>query len=148
MQNEEVRTEREQYYTEAPNPDAQRMYDVLTAVNRQLWPGCDVTQLEVATELLSLKSKLRLTERGYDMILDFCGCVSHPETILPATFYDTKKLVEGLGLPYKAIDCCPNSCMIYWGADEKYASSKICDHPRWNQARRSSFPTLVCFTCR
>ena len=135
VQNEEVRTEREQYYPEAPNPDAQRMYDMLAAANRQLWPGCDVTQLEAATELLSLKSKLRLTERGYDMISDFCGRVSHPETTLPATFYDTKKLVEGLGLPYEAIDCCPNSCMIYWGADEEYASCKICDHPRWKQGK-------------
>ena len=36
-QNEEANTNREQYYAEAPNPDAQRMYDMLAAANRQLW---------------------------------------------------------------------------------------------------------------
>ena len=141
VQNVDISHEqREQYYNEAPNPDAQRMYDMLSAANRPLWPGCDMTQLEAATELLSLKSKLRMTERGYDMISDYCGRVSHPETILPATFYDTKKLVEGLGLPYEAIDCCPNSCMIYWGADAEYAACKICDYPRWKQGKTKLIP--------
>ena len=81
-----------------------------------------------------------MTERGYDMISDFCGRVSHPETTLPATFYDTKKLVENLDLPYEAIDCCPNSCMIYWGADAEYTACKICEYSRWRQGKTKLIP--------
>ena len=105
-----------------------------------LWPGCKVAQLEAATELLSLKSKLNLSERGYDMVSDFCRRISHRESSLPTSFYETKKLVEGLGLPYEAIECCKNSCMIYWGVDSDLSSCKMCEHPRWRHGKSKLIP--------
>ena len=48
-----------------------------------------------------------------------------------ANFYRTKKLVQGLGLPIEKIDCCKNSCMIYYGEDVLLTSCKFCNHPRF-----------------
>ena len=41
---------------EPPNSAAQRMYDMLDAAKQPLWPGCEMSQLAAAAELLSIKS--------------------------------------------------------------------------------------------
>ena len=57
---------------------------------------------------------------------------------LPENFYDTKKMVEGLGLPVEKIDCYERGCMIYWGVDSALKCCKLCGHPRYKSRRRES----------
>ena len=38
------------------------------------------------------------------------------------SFYNKKKLMQGLGLPVEKIHCCNNRCMIYWGKDNELIS--------------------------
>ena len=33
---------------------------------------------------------------------------------IPKDFYQSKKLLEGLGMPYQKIDVCYNNCMLYY----------------------------------
>ena len=42
---------------EEPNPDASHFFDLLSAVDQELWPGCDnMTQLGSVARILNIKS--------------------------------------------------------------------------------------------
>ena len=113
------------------NQDAQRMFKMIESASRPLYEGCDVTQLAAATELLNIKAEFHIPERGYNSISQWFHRCAPANNTLPQSLYDTKKLVEGLGLPVEKIDCCPNGCMIYWGDDASLHMCKMCNHLRF-----------------
>ena len=50
---------------------------------------------------------------------------------IPKSFYETKKIINKLGLNYIKIDACPNDCMLYWNEDESKESCK-----KWHSFRQ------------
>ena len=63
-------------------------------------------------------------------------------------FYDTKKMVEGLGLPMEKIDWCEHGCIIYWGVDSALSCCKLCGHPRTKVGEGSQQNIRVMFRIR
>lgn len=133
------------FYKE-PNPESQYFYDMLGAANEQLWPGCENhSQLSVAARLLNIKAEHHLSEAAFDSVAGLMKEVLPSDNIVSDTFYKTKKLLHGLGLPVQKIDCCKNNCMLYWGVNADLQFCKVCSEP-WFMARRSSTRTrLVAF---
>lgn len=39
------------------------------------------------------------------------------------SYYEPKKVVSGMGLPYLTIDVCPSNCMLFW---KEYAKLDSC----------------------
>ncbi|KAK1404067.1 hypothetical protein POM88_003672 [Heracleum sosnowskyi] len=64
-----------------------------------------------------LKSDHHWSEACYDQTSEFIKSIFPEENTFIDGFYNTKKHMEGLGLPSVKIDCCVNGCMIYWGED-------------------------------
>ena len=121
---------------ESPNPAAQKFYDLLSSANQEVYPGCDMhSQLSVVARMLHLKSEHHISERCYD---EFCQLIREllpVDNMMTDSFYNTKKLVRGLGLPVEKIHCCLNNCMIYWGIDSNLTSCKFCYYPRYKSRR-------------
>ena len=61
---------------------------------------------------------------------------------LPPSYYQTKKIVEGLGLKYEKIHVCPNDCMLFRNelADKKVNECSICGASRWKTMRKRFLP--------
>ena len=124
---------------ESPNPTAKKLYEMLQAADQALWPGCEKhSQLSAVARFLNIKSEYHLPERCYDSLLEFMKEALPQRNTLPENFYDTKKMVEGLGLPVEKIDCCERGCMIYWGVERALKCCKLCGHPRYKSRRRES----------
>lgn len=118
---------------EPPNPDAQRLYDMLNAADNELWPGCKKhSQLSYVVRLMSLKAEYHWPERCYDRVTELIkeGFPSD-DNLLPSSFYSTKRLLRGIGLPVQKIDCCPNSCMIFWRQDSELDNCRYCGESRF-----------------
>ena len=126
---------------EVPNPTAQKFYDMLNAVDEKLWYGCTKhSQMSAVARLLHMKSEHHFSERCFDYFTQFLQEVLLEDNKMVDNFYRTKKLVQGLGLPVEKIDCCKNSCVIYWGEDADLTSCKFCNHPRFKNKRDSGKP--------
>ena len=126
---------------EVPNPTAQKFYDMLNAVDEKLWDGCTKhSQMSAVAQLLHMKSEHHFSERCFDDFTQFLQEVLPEDNKMVDNFYRTKKLVQGLGLPVEKIDCCKNSCVIYWGEDADLTSCKFCNHPRFKNKRDSGKP--------
>ncbi|XP_019172859.1 PREDICTED: uncharacterized protein LOC109168299 [Ipomoea nil] len=103
---------------ESPNPEAQKFYDMLKAADQELWPGSNKhSQLSLVARLMSLKSENHISEKCFNQFTELLKEVVPEDNLVPDNFYETKRLLRGMGLPVQKIDCCKNNCMIYWESD-------------------------------
>nr|GMD70570.1 uncharacterized protein LOC109179592 [Ipomoea batatas] len=103
---------------ESPNPEAQKFYDMLKAADQGLFPECKKhSQLSFVARLMSLKSENHISEKCFNQITELIKEVVPEDNLVPDNFYETKRLLRGMGLPVQKIDCCKNNCMIYWESD-------------------------------
>ncbi|XP_057779596.1 uncharacterized protein LOC130998182 [Salvia miltiorrhiza] len=131
---------------EPPNPKAELLYNMLKAADKELWPGCKThSQLSLVARVMSLKAEGNMSERCFDQWLDLIKEILPENNLAPTSFYETKKLLSGMGLPVQRIDCCPNNCMLYWEDDRDLVQCKYCGESRYknNRDSRSSRKTLV-----
>ncbi|XP_074360627.1 uncharacterized protein LOC141700844 [Apium graveolens] len=116
---------------EIPNAEAQKLYDIFKSSERELYEGCETSQLSAMAQMLSLKFDHHWSEACYDQTSQFFKGILPQDNAFLDSFYSTKKYMEELGLPLEHIDCCVNGCMIYWGEDINMESCKFCSHPRY-----------------
>ena len=117
---------------ESPNPTAQNFYDMLNAANQEVWPNCQThSQLSAIARMLHIKSEHRFSERYYDALCQFMKELLSDDNVMIDSFYETKKLIKGIGLPVYKIHTCLNGCIIYWGDDSELSQCKFCDHARY-----------------
>lgn len=121
---------------EEPNPQAKRVYDMLEAAQQELWSGSRQSQLSVVAQLLSIKADHHFSEACYDRIAALIEACLPEDNNMVSDFYETKRLIAGLGLPVETIDCCWNNCMIYWGEDAELECCKHCGYRRYKERRR------------
>ncbi|XP_058003717.1 uncharacterized protein LOC131180116 [Hevea brasiliensis] len=109
---------------ELPNPESKKFYDMLKATEEELWPSCERhSQLSAVARMLHIKSENHLSEKCYDQIVNFVREVLPDENKFVDSFYKTKKLIRGLGLP---------------GNDNILTECKFCGLPRYKPRRGSS----------
>ena len=123
-----------------PNLATQELYEMLKASEQEVWPGNPYghSKLSAVARLLNLKAKHHFSERCFDDICQFLSELLPENNVMTDSFYSTKKLMQGLGLPVEKIHCCINGCMIYWGEDSELISCKFCNHPRYKRHHASN----------
>ncbi|GAB2296798.1 hypothetical protein Dimus_038442 [Dionaea muscipula] len=84
---------------------------------------------------MNLKCEYNMTDACFDEINSLMKELMVKPNTLPSGFYQTKKVLGGLGLEEQKIDCCVNECMLYWKADEDLQMCKFCNEPRFKQRR-------------
>jgi hypothetical protein len=65
-----------------------------------------VTVLEFVTQVMSIKSKFAFFTNCYKELVDLISKVLPTGHKMPKDMYQSKKLLEGLGMEYKKIDVC------------------------------------------
>ena len=85
---------------------------------------------------MSMKSENHMSEKLFDQVIELMKEIVPDNNLVTDNFYNTKKLLRGMGLPVEKINCCLNGCMLYWGADSDLTSCKFCDHPWFKKPPR------------
>ena len=99
---------------EEPNPDASNFFDLISAADQELWPGCDnMTQLGSISPILNIKSEGHISDRSLNEILSSYNDSLPMDNNMVDSFYEMKKLLQSLGLAVEKIDCCRLGCMIF-----------------------------------
>ena len=126
----------EQNMEETPNIDAHRFYEMLNQAQEPLWSGCEThSALSAALRMMSLKSDYNMPVECFNEMCQYMSEALPSENKAPTDFYRTKKMVSGLGMTSKIIDCCENGCMLYWNHDEHRRECKFCETPRYKERR-------------
>ena len=63
---------------------------------------------------MSIKSKYAFSINCYKELVDLISEVLPVGHKIPKDMYQSKKLLEGLGMEYEKIDVCQDNCMLFW----------------------------------
>ncbi|CAA7060115.1 unnamed protein product [Microthlaspi erraticum] len=93
---------------EEPNEEAKRFFNLLRASQNALYDGCreELSQLSLASRCMALKTDYNLSEKCMDSISKMMRDYMPENSNATASYYETKKLMRSLGLPYMKIDVC------------------------------------------
>ena len=68
--------------------------------------------------------------------MNFCLLNLPPESNLSEDFYQSKKLLEGLGMPYVKIDVCKNNCMLYYKDNKHKEKCDFCGTSHYEKGQK------------
>ena len=103
---------------EEVNTKAKKFYRLVEEGNEELYPGCKTfSKLSFLIRMFLLKCKHGTTNTAFtDYLQLFREAV--PDSKLPKSYNEAKKVVKDLGLHYDKIQACRNDCMLYWKEHE------------------------------
>ncbi|XP_021314043.1 uncharacterized protein LOC110434408 [Sorghum bicolor] len=110
---------------------AQAFYRMVASADERVHDQTLHSNLSAVARLLAIKSQYNLSVACYD---DFVGLVHEllpPNSRIPQDFYRSKKLLEGLGMPYHKIDVCEKNCMLYYKDNQDKDKCDICGTSRY-----------------
>jgi hypothetical protein len=114
------------------NADAARFFDLLKDSDEPLWDGCtNHSKLSAVAQVFTIKSDHRLSEAGYDKIIEWARSILPEGNRLKENFYAAKSMMKPLGLGYQKINMCPNFCMLYYLKNAEMTECITCGHSRY-----------------
>ncbi|XP_009103472.2 uncharacterized protein LOC103829553 [Brassica rapa] len=119
--------------TDVAEPYRDNVFEAFEAASQPLYEGCadGISQLSLASRMLKMKTDYNLAETCVDEISEVFKTMLPQPNNAPATYYETKKLTRGLGLPVQKIDVCVKNCMLFWKEDAKLVSCRFCGEDRY-----------------
>jgi hypothetical protein len=94
--------------------------------------------------VFTIKSDHRLSEAGYDKIIEWARSILPDWNRLKENLYAAKSMMKPLGLGYQKIDMCHNLCMLYYLENAEMTECMTCGHSRY-KPRTGRGKTLVAY---
>jgi hypothetical protein len=91
--------------------------------------------LSAVARLMAVKSRYNMSIAEYDDILGIVHELLPPNSKLPNDFYQSRKLLEGLGMQYIKIDVCYNNCMLFYKDNKDKDKCDFCGANRYVEGR-------------
>ncbi|XP_048501793.2 uncharacterized protein LOC130589373 [Beta vulgaris subsp. vulgaris] len=124
---------------EEPNGEAMKFFDLLKAAENPLYDGSKISVLEMASRITSLKCEYNLPHRCVDGFASLVNEAIPDNNHMEKTFYDTKKVLNGLELPHERIHACPRGCMLFWKGDAHLDKCSVCGSDRYKKTFKGKF---------
>jgi len=89
--------------------------------------------------VFTIKSDHKLSEVGYERIVEWTRCILPERNRLKENFYDAKSMIKPLGIGYQKVNMCLNFCMLYYLENAELTECKTYEHshykPRTDRVR-------------
>ncbi|KAK1613686.1 hypothetical protein QYE76_019203 [Lolium multiflorum] len=106
--------------------------------NKLLYPSCEDghKKLRTTLEFLQWKAENGVTNRGFEKLLKMVKKLLPKDNKLPASTYESKKVVYPLGLDVQKIHVCSNDCILYRAEEyENLDACPVCNALRYKIRR-------------
>nr|XP_027062802.1 uncharacterized protein LOC113689186 [Coffea arabica]XP_027100959.1 uncharacterized protein LOC113720217 [Coffea arabica] len=113
---------------------------------RALYPGCKkYSILLFVVKLLHLKLLNRWSNKSFTMLLQLLKDSYPDDNLLPSSYYDSRKLLGGIGLRCDLIHACKNDCVLFWKEYEGLDHCPKCLQSRWkiNDGKGKKVPQKI-----
>jgi hypothetical protein len=114
---------------------AKAFYRMVASVDELVHDRTTHSTLSAVARLLAVKSRYNMSIAEYDDILGRIHELLPTDSKLPNDFYQSRKLLEGLGMRYIKIDVCYNNCMLYYKDNTDKGKCDICGENRYVEGR-------------
>jgi len=113
---------------------------LLQAPEKPLYEYYEMSLLKAVAHLTNLKCEYNLPHRAVDVTATFMKEICPDTNDMAGNYYEIKKLLIGLELPYIKIDVCPNGCMLFWKDNEFLETCSICEEGRYSRVSKDGNP--------
>ncbi|KAM0900966.1 hypothetical protein ACQ4PT_020280 [Festuca glaucescens] len=120
---------------EEPSASAQAFYRMVASADEPVHESTTHSCLSAIARLLAIKSQYNMSITNYDAVLELIHELLPGQSNMCKDFYRSKKLIEGLGMPYVKIDGCKNNCMLYYKDNEQKEKCDFCGTSRYVQGQ-------------
>ncbi|XP_074293337.1 uncharacterized protein LOC141620334 [Silene latifolia] len=114
---------------ETPRPQLKSFFDMLEAAEMPLYKGSDMSVLQATSRLINIKCEDNLSHKCVDKVASLLEDALPRDNVMTHTFYNAKKLLKALQLPYQKIHCCEEGCPRL---QRLYATRNIAEAMRWH----------------
>ena len=118
---------------DVPTEYAQALYGMVASADELVHEKTTHSRLSVVARLLAVKSRYNMSIAEYNDIIGIIHELLPPDSKLPNDFYHSRKLLEGLGMPYVKIDVCYNNCMLFYKDNNEKEKCDICGANRYEE---------------
>ena len=119
--------------------EAKKFRKLLKETDQELFCGCKKhSTLSFILELFHKKCMNGWSNKSFTELLGTLRETFPEGEKLPKSSYEVKKIISELGLGYKKIHVCPNSCILFWKEHEHDDICIICGASRWEENEISS----------
>lgn len=120
---------------EEPSVSAQAFYRMVASADEPVHENTTHSHLSAIARLLALKSQYNMSIANYDAVLQLIHELLPGESNMAKDFYHSKKLIEGLGMPYVKIDVCKNNCMMFYKDNLHKEKCDFCGISRYEEGQ-------------
>ncbi|CAM8999536.1 unnamed protein product [Rhodiola kirilowii] len=89
--------------------------------------------LETILRAMQMKVESRLSDKGFNKMLQLTKEILPRDNIYPGTYKDVKKVLKNLGLGYETIHACEHGCILYYKEFQDHVICPVCGSPRYAQ---------------
>jgi len=134
-------------YTAASHGVGANLYkQIMEEAKRELYPGCtEESRLSFIIKMLHIKVYNRITNSGFDAMLELLSTSFKNVTGLPKSYNEMKALLRKLGFGYVSIHVCKYDCALFWKDHEEDDHCLVCGFTRWkvNKEGKKKVPHKV-----
>jgi hypothetical protein len=122
--------------SEEPTSSAKAFYRMVSSADELVHDNTKHSRLSAVARLLAMKSQYNMSIAHFDHTLQIIHELLPPKSNLSEDFYHSKKLLEGLGMPYVKIDVCKNNCMLYYKDNKHKEKCDFCGTSRYEEGQK------------
>lgn len=108
---------------EEPEESARAFLEMLNSSQQPLHDYTDQCQLDAIGQAMSMKTQFNMSRDNFDSMMTSWGRSLPEGHKLPKSWYEAKKTLRALKMPYEQIHACPNGCVLF---TKEYADDKYC----------------------
>ena len=114
---------REEGTEEEPEESARAYLEMLNSSQQPVHEYTTQCQLDTIARATSLKSQFNMSRDCFNSMMTAWGSSLPEGHKMAKSWYEAKKILRALKMPYEQIHACPNGCVLF---TKEYADDKYC----------------------
>ncbi|KAL9683796.1 hypothetical protein QQ045_021221 [Rhodiola kirilowii] len=98
-----------------------------------LYIGCNRTVLETILRAMQVKVESRVSDKGFNKILQITKEILPLDNNYPSYYKDVKKVLKNMGLGYETIHACEHGCILYYKEHKDRITYLVCGEGRYRE---------------
>ncbi|KAL9667672.1 hypothetical protein QQ045_002036 [Rhodiola kirilowii] len=88
--------------------------NLIVEAQTPLYRDCEKYVLETILRAMPMKVESRLSDKGFNKMLQITKEIFPRDNIYPGSYKDVKKVLKNMGLGYETIHACEHGCILYY----------------------------------
>ncbi|XP_023758264.1 uncharacterized protein LOC111906726 [Lactuca sativa] len=115
----------------------EKEYDLLKSLleecDKPLYVGSKYNALSGLLKFQHLKGQFGWSNAIFDALLCVLKDILPSNNTIPSSIYESKKLLNGVGLQYEKIHACENDCVLFWKEHKDASQCPTCGTSHWKK---------------